>query len=58
MLTLGWLLTVVGIILTPAPIPIPLAGLLPLAAGLAILINHSRTMRRSASAIACAGSPT
>jgi hypothetical protein len=46
MLTLGWLLTVVGIILTPAPIPIPLAGLLPLAAGLAILINHSRTMRR------------
>ncbi|MEJ1967197.1 MAG: hypothetical protein WDN03_00960 [Rhizomicrobium sp.] len=47
MLALGWVLTVVGIVLTPAPIPIPLAGLLPLAAGLAILINYSRTMRRA-----------
>jgi hypothetical protein len=46
MLTLGWVLTVIGIVLTPAPIPIPLAGLLPLAAGLALLINYSRTMRR------------
>ncbi len=46
MLTLGWVLTVVGIVLTPAPIPIPLVGLLPLAAGLALLINFSRTMRR------------
>jgi len=46
MLTLGWVLTIVGIVLTPMPIPIPLAGLLPLAAGLALLINYSRTMRR------------
>ena len=46
MLTLGGLLTLVGIVLTPAPIPIPLAGLFPLAAGLALLINYSRTMRR------------
>ena len=46
MLTLGWVLTLIGIVLTPAPIPIPLAGLLPLAAGLAILIHYSRTMRR------------
>ena len=46
MLTLGWVLTIIGIVLTPAPIPIPLAGLLPLAAGLAILINYSRGMRR------------
>jgi hypothetical protein len=45
-LTAGWVLTIVGVILTPMPIPIPLAGLLPLAAGLAILINYSRTMRR------------
>src|SRR3569833_4354193 len=46
MFILGWVLTVVGIVLTPAPIPIPLVGLLPLAAGLALLINYSRTMRR------------
>ncbi len=46
-LTAGWLLTLIGIVVTPMPIPIPLAGLLPLLAGLAILINHSRTMRRA-----------
>jgi len=46
MLTLGWVLTIIGVVLTPAPIPIPLVGLLPLAAGLAILINYSRSMRR------------
>ena len=45
-LTAGWLLTIIGAVLTPMPIPIPLIGLLPLMAGLAILINHSRTMRR------------
>ena len=45
-LTAGWLLTLIGIVVTPMPIPIPLIGLLPLLAGLAILINHSRTMRR------------
>ncbi|HEY4941528.1 MAG TPA: PGPGW domain-containing protein [Rhizomicrobium sp.] len=45
-LTAGWLLTIVGVVVTPMPIPIPLVGLLPLMAGLAILINHSRTMRR------------
>ena len=45
-LTAGWLLTLIGVVVTPMPIPIPLIGLLPLLAGLAILINHSRTMRR------------
>jgi hypothetical protein len=45
-LAAGWLLTIVGAVLTPMPIPIPLIGLLPLMAGLAILINHSRGMRR------------
>jgi len=45
-LTAGWLLTLLGVLITPMPIPIPLIGLLPLAAGLAILINYSRTMRR------------
>ena len=46
MLTVGWILTLVGIVVTPMPIPIPLIGLLPLMAGLAILIHYSRTMRR------------
>jgi hypothetical protein len=45
-LTAGWLLTLFGVLITPMPIPIPLIGLLPLTAGLAILINYSRTMRR------------
>ena len=45
-LTAGWLLTIVGVVLTPMPIPIPLIGVLPLMAGLAILINNSRAMRR------------
>ena len=46
MLTLGWILTIVGVVVTPMPIPIPLIGLLPLMAGLAILIHYSRRMRR------------
>ena len=46
-LALGWLLTAIGVVVTPMPIPIPLIGLLPLGAGLAILINNSRTMRRA-----------
>lgn len=45
-LAAGWLLTLIGVVVTPMPIPIPLIGLLPLCAGLAILINHSRGMRR------------
>lgn len=46
LLILGWVLTVVGIVLTPMPVPIPLIGVLPLTAGLALLINNSRGMRR------------
>lgn len=46
-LAAGWVLTVFGAILTVTPVPIPLIGLLPLTAGLAILIHHSRTMRRA-----------
>src|SRR5258708_18269458 len=45
MLALGWVLTLVGIVVTPMPIPIPLIGLLPLMAGPAILIHYSRPMR-------------
>ena len=47
LLTIGWVLTIFGILITPTPIPIPLIGLVPLGAGLAILINNSRTMRRA-----------
>lgn len=46
LLTAGWVLTLLGVLITPMPIPIPLIGLLPLCAGLAILIQNSRTMRR------------
>lgn len=46
MLAVGWVLTIVGIVVMPMPIPIPLIGALPLMAGLAILIHYSRTMRR------------
>ena len=47
LLAAGWALTIVGIVVTPMPIPIPLIGLLPLGAGLALLIHNSRTMRRA-----------
>lgn len=40
-------MTIIGIVVTPMPIPIPLIGLLPLGTGLALLINNSRTMRRA-----------
>lgn len=45
-LIVGWGLVVIGIPLTFAPIPIPLAGVLPLLIGLAILTRHSRVVRR------------
>ncbi len=43
----GWLLVIVGILLTPAPVPIPLIGVLPLLVGCAILSRHSRMFRRN-----------
>jgi hypothetical protein len=46
LLTAGWILTVFGAVLCVTPVPIPMIGLLPFAAGLAILIDTSRTMRR------------
>jgi hypothetical protein len=45
-LGIGWVLVVAGIVLLPAPIPIPLIGILPLLTGLAILTTHSKNMRR------------
>ncbi len=46
-LAAGWVLTVFGAVLCVTPVPIPLIGLLPFSAGLAILIHYSRTMRRA-----------
>jgi hypothetical protein len=45
-LALGWGLVVAGLVLLPAPIPIPLVGMMPLLTGLAILTTHSKAMRR------------
>ena len=45
-LTVGWVLVGVGIVLLPAPIPVPLIGIMPLLTGLAILTTHSKSMRR------------
>jgi len=47
LLALGWVLTVFGAVLCVTPVPVPLIGLLPLGAGLALLIENSRTMRRA-----------
>lgn len=45
-LVLGWVLVVTGMVLLPAPIPVPLIGVLPLLAGLTLLTTHSKAMRR------------
>jgi putative transmembrane protein PGPGW len=45
-LVIGWVLVVVGIVLLPAPIPVPLIGVMPILIGLAILTTHSKNMRR------------
>ena len=37
LMTVGWCLVAIGIVLTPAPVPIPLIGVLPLLVGCAIL---------------------
>jgi hypothetical protein len=47
LLSLGWALTIFGAVLCFTPVPIPLIGLLPMTAGLAMLIENSRTMRRA-----------
>jgi hypothetical protein len=45
-LTIGWVLVAIGLVLLPAPIPVPLIGIMPLLTGLAILTTHSKSMRR------------
>ena len=46
LLACGWCLVAVGLVLTPAPVPIPLIGVLPLLIGCAILTAHSKAFRR------------
>jgi uncharacterized membrane protein YbaN (DUF454 family) len=46
LLALGWLLVIVGLVLTPSPIPIPLIGVVPLLVGCAILSANSKGFRR------------
>ena len=45
-MAVGWCLVAIGIVLTPAPVPIPLIGVLPLLIGCAILTTHSKNFRR------------
>jgi hypothetical protein len=43
---LGWTLVVLGVVMTPMPVPIPMIGLGPLLIGCAILTAHSKSFRR------------
>lgn len=43
---LGWTLIVIGAVITPTPIPIPLIGFGPILIGSAILTAHSKSFRR------------
>jgi len=43
---LGWTLVVVGVVIMPTPVPIPLIGFGPILAGSAILTAHSKSFRR------------
>src|SRR5204863_9465829 len=45
-LIIGWVLVAIGLVLLPAPIPVPLIGIMPLLTGLAIHTTHSKSMRR------------
>jgi hypothetical protein len=42
----GWTLIVVGAVVMPLPVPIPLIGLGPILIGSAILTAHSKSFRR------------
>jgi hypothetical protein len=43
---LGWTLIVVGAVIMPVPVPIPLIGIGPILLGCAILTAHSKSFRR------------
>lgn len=46
-LSAGWILVAVGLVLTPAPVPVPLIGIVPLLTGCAILSANSKRFRRA-----------
>jgi len=43
---LGWTLIVIGVVVTPMPVPIPMIGFGPILIGCAILTAHSKSFRR------------
>ena len=43
---LGWTLIVIGAVITPMPVPIPMIGFGPILIGCAILTAHSKSFRR------------
>jgi hypothetical protein len=45
-LACGWVLVAIGVVLLPAPVPVPLIGVMPILVGLAILTTHSKPVRR------------
>jgi len=45
-LIVGWVLVAIGFVLLPAPVPVPLIGVMPILIGLAILTTHSKPVRR------------
>ena len=48
---LGWTLVVIGAVVMPMPLPIPLIGFGPLLIGCAILTAHSKSFRRGLMAV-------
>ncbi|MBV8976941.1 MAG: hypothetical protein JO261_02210 [Alphaproteobacteria bacterium] len=43
---LGWTLVVIGVVIMPTPLPIPMIGFGPILGGSAILTAHSKSFRR------------
>jgi hypothetical protein len=48
---LGWTLVVIGAVVMPMPLPIPLIGFGPILIGCAILTAHSKSFRRGLMAL-------
>ncbi|HEX3809335.1 MAG TPA: PGPGW domain-containing protein [Rhizomicrobium sp.] len=46
-LVAAWALIIVGLLIMPLPIPVPLIGAVPLMVGLALLTTHSKMARRA-----------
>ncbi|HEX4295225.1 MAG TPA: hypothetical protein VHZ29_13910 [Rhizomicrobium sp.] len=48
---LGWTLVVIGAVVMPMPLPIPMIGFGPILIGCAILTAHSKSFRRGLMAV-------